>query len=1214
MRQVFVSSTYLALSLFSVSLIACSPTDPDLAVADDPLSFATPRIPTKPISRPDMSVLTPDCDTIGVTGRYVLCGDGITRYEKLFGERLRSVNLGSTVSGSDVRYDFESCSEVDDDKLNDLNRVYFDQLGSLASYVTHHTTDGEVECDADEPCYLHVTTAHRGRSLTLSSDGIYECDSHYNQDGTEACRLLSAGPSTVNQAFVGSPTNLDGRFRARRGFVLIADEIRIQGRVRVGHSALVLIARDRIEMVDNAVLSSRWLNRGGPSYWAAATGPEGREPSKRPYGVNGYLEGYIQTGAPGHGGVGETPIYGPGPMVLITPRLDGRGLITAEGINGGKGGAGWTEGWPLDNPYGHSRVSNGGAGGAGGPGGAITVFTGYWNRRSVRVTVRGGSGGAGGVGAGGGADGARGARGPSGRSRRYRNFSFADMAFRFAGRGAVAAMRNARHHAKKVHLPGLDGPRHNAIASKLIRDLQRDYCDAGSIAEGAHAALCTEAEFRLARLLRDDNDLGLPKDFYMYVRPDIVSEMRAKVLETFDGLGSPVEPQGRFWRLETALVGDLADLEREIRGLEQDGDVAQREVGQRALATGIAFERAQNAAARLGHTMAQIERNAEEIVSLETQASQAVGRIEAALQPPSCDGVCWFGRIIDFASEVGSAIGAIARLDTATLWDGTKSLAGHLQAIESFDDLKSYFEYAKRVVDDSHLKDAVGGAKQLAAGVSALGASPEGVSANLAEIARLSMLSAEEIQSQLTDIYTVIASVPGNSDVTDAAAALGNLQTLVDLLQRMQALNRATPSLIEAHALAAAELRVAEAEVELARLQESDAEARAHFYGCTLGTTTSGCGGIEPVRTDAVVARASAMRNQACESARALGEQVVMMDYLLHRSLDFKYLDRTPDPFSHDLARNPMLLGTYEALQSVAPVVTDALFSELHGNGVAAISESVCAAGADDCRPRTPRSQYELNRIDYHDRVVRDLAGGRATFELSPNCEADVADPICHPALQAPGESRRRVIHFDVALSLDPAYEHPDGVPLVVDYAHGERATFDVGEDALADYHFAAGYARQTCEVVQAALGAEPLDVDCARLGHFDGVVSTPTADVGRRALIDANQLQISQYESSRLFGTSPRGRWTLDLRRTLRTLNAGDGCYLRRGGVDVACLPSVCDDPEIDAPAMCEVIEDDCDGDDLEVSACDAVCGPSCQALRGAIRGFEYRIYWTGR
>jgi hypothetical protein len=211
----------------------------------------------------------------------------------------------------------------------------------------------------------------------------------------------------------------------------------------------------------------------------------------------------------------------------------------------------------------------------------------------------------------------------------------------------------------------------------------------------------------------------------------------------------------------------------------------------------------------------------------------------------------------------------------------------------------------------------------------------------------------------------------------------------------------------------------------------------------------------------------------------------------------------------------------------------------------------------------------------------------------------------------------------------------PPGVPAdrpaqadkqyIIDYSHDETAYFLWDDGSIQAFHFAQDYLRAVCELVNAMT---PTGIDCRELASFRG--STQYAIPSQHALDGMKALQASAYVNDTMFGTSVRGTWTLDIRRTLTQLNgrAGDACYEfgtanpSASALPEVCYPAGCLDPcfdnfgnrrasnDPDAPAYCSCYDanglladstsDHCIGQPSELTFVKAALPPSsaCSAL----------------
>ena len=179
----------------------------------------------------------------------------------LFPETARALPLSSfPISAPDwpanARYNFETCQSVADTLTPDSVRIYGRDLDSFRNTVTFVPPP---RFCAPEECFLRVNSAHVGRVVTITENGV-ACEDP-NVPGLGQCNIgyRSSALSGVND------------FHGYRGNVIIADRIRVSGRIQLGTLSLVLVAREQIEFLPGSeIFAGQGFAPAQATYPAAA--------------------------------------------------------------------------------------------------------------------------------------------------------------------------------------------------------------------------------------------------------------------------------------------------------------------------------------------------------------------------------------------------------------------------------------------------------------------------------------------------------------------------------------------------------------------------------------------------------------------------------------------------------------------------------------------------------------------------------------------------------------------------------------------------------------------------------------------------------------------------------------------------------------------------------------------------------------------------------
>jgi hypothetical protein len=799
--------------------------------------------------------------------------------------------------------------------------------------------------------------------------------------------------------------------------------------------------------------------------------------------------------------------------------------------------------------------------------------------------------------------------------------------------------------------------------------------------EEERAHLCDEARVRLARVESGQNYVGLDQDFFMYVRPDRILELRNTVFSAFDQHRTSFTAANQAVAAQQALSSSL-ELESE--------DARTFQLESRRLALEAARKRAAAAGEKMVYTMGWFKANQDEILHIRQVLQDSTTTIESALElkQKPCDLLCVFGNFFDFMTKVvGAATNAINAVSTA--WDSLQNLGSAAQEIKdalSLGKLKENLKNAGKITTSVHEASTIDllgtfakqvahgipwkktatrdypGPGDIAAGVkgfidsakaakaaggslsSTAGANP--IAAKIADAAVHNASTMASLVDALAQVHTSIASVQAipAASVVDHAGAMGQLNRMVDLIKMQIELARVSDRLIKEHLMACAEMAIASDELALARLELD----RAQFLEDRLTRRFA--------RAAGKAKRAVVQRDSICMAAKPLNDRLLLLDFLHTRARSFASLQQPVGAASNDFRRNLLSTKDWNAVQlaSTNTALQD-FIAELVGTTSGQVPGSVHESGTG----------YEKN-------VLAQLRrSGRAHFAVEEGCEAGSAGAYCNAA-QANELPRQRVINFDVELLMASGYRlgcptssncpiptkgAPDlpmgnGLQYEVKYGHGEVAEFLWDDGSIQQLRFSSDYTTSVCELINAmASGGH----DCRGLARFTGasIYQRPS----QKTLDGIRALDQASYQDDRMFGTSVRGIWTIDVRNILTSLNgrASDQCYEFAPGnsayqplsadctpdeqsskaLEQICAPYATSDGRLRShgdPSCCTshgVLRSNLTA--AQRSACTAsgfandracstpdlcyqICGPKCRAFKQAIAGFDYVIHWRAR
>ena len=1166
---------------------------------------------------------------------------------RLFPQKARADrHIGRHVPGAPViDYNFETCSAVEGAELTRAQRVYFDDLGTAANhYVAHRDGRSRLAPCPSGDCYLRVVLAHANEQITLDQTGVLSCESPYSG------RLGSC--NYLYKWAVWSRTDKTYLERERmRGFVVVADSITLRGRIDIGSRALVLIAKDRIDF-DGAVIDGRWKKYDLASrqmrLWRGATDRSGDATSWNDVEF----------------GDGDDVTYEPSVVTMIAERITGFGTLDLSGANGGAGANatrvcvdtfGRSRGTWNDCPN-APRIEidrgHGGDGGDGGPGGRAWLIADSISGRVTGVS-RGGRGGAAGRGTYGGRSGTAGRAGRSGSVIKWVNSDRRILTHAFAGQLASANLTNARHFLRYTSAQTEEGRENKRRAEALLDDTIALFCDKdandrlGNIVtpahRDAHEATCEEARALRSRSVAGLDWLGLRAQSYSYVAPENLRQLREEMVDELDEVAA--FPRGQFW----STVREMADDNLSSAQRRADTNLAlasqQLSTEEKGLALGLAVERMFRAGQSMARTGREIITNADEMARLNASIPWTYEVIRSNLRHENPDS--------GFFDAIGDAVGLVGGLvsgDYAGAVDSLFTIIGNI-GDDSYDtsylaahaaDVQAMSAPARALLgsDDADLEDLGAIAERVAGAndgtIAGTNRRREGDEMyELLQMAAAQRRINSSVRSALVDVYEDLDRAERANNVHDRARAVAHLHGLIELLHRIQSLADRNLELIREYVVAAGDLLVFGLEVDLAVVERDNASRREDHLRCRLGSGNS-CGNVTPILRSDIRRHRIALLDASCQKARALNDNVLLLDALYYKSRDFLDLRGPNDPrterraAAEDYRRFLLIREDHDAFDDGGRAGLEALVDQLDrrfGREDSQINGTLCRNDAESlgmqdedvglcaANPASPgEAAYASATVE---NLLRD---GHAELELSPLCGADVPEDalFCHPEVES-GHRRRRVAAFDLRFVMNEGYRLPRNITWRAALRHGERHTYDFGAEDQRSFYFDPHQPAQTCNAVAELLGDE--DLVCEGLDAFHDEVTYANADASRQTMPAAPR-QFRAAMDSPLFGASVRGKWQLDIRPMLRAMNNANACYRRSGqGVRTSCLPALCTDADLsdDSRPGCQRLHDCADSflgngtlSEDAPSYCDEICGPSCQTFKAQLRAINYRVsYW---
>lgn len=785
------------------------------------------------------------------------------------------------------------------------------------------------------------------------------------------------------------------------------------------------------------------------------------------------------------------------------------------------------------------------------------------------------------------------------------NGGFSELAYLVARRGAARLALDGNYYGRSTDPETIDGPINRRTAIARFERLQQQYCadflsDRGAVSSDfvlpgtrqARHALCNEATVRLGPLRAGLNYFGFSDDMLVYITPDVMRGFHETIVELSDNY------RDAFWA--SADIGAAAELDAQL-------DKSENLKEERELARDIALATRDHYANRVMIALARIARN-QEIIEEHMEAINEKGnQVQDALRAPSTSVWDMMTRFVSLAISIGKlasgsidAVGNLAGFvssfagDTSfdqligSLRDAPSSSIGDV--VKIFDEVENY---ADRLVNGLEIEgksnrpgidDIVGSLKKAKDGAKGLFNSEVFVEApKLEELIDRDISMELKLRESMETISGARSMVEKADPGTfrDQQGALGMMTVQLFLIEEAIKLNRESQNLTEEHMLAAAELSLAKQRLDLAELELANTDEELRSVECRAGQRTGyECHGIPALFG---LKKAERYRDSLCQLAKKYDDQALLFDFLYQRSLNYASLS------NQETARARRATNYRKTLLDPANRValderkSEEVWNELANQFVEHPSSDVFAIV---CDPETPCGQnYTSGYSSSHAMsIVHELRShGMAQFSLDDACHEDESGvTVCNSFLanelprQRVTEIRAKMIMRDgyrlgcktahgcpPDLSPGVAVDKPVGEFLYdVKLSHGPLATFKWDDDGdHRTFEFANRNATDLCALAQRYTPQSRLN--CENVVHFQTGDSyrTPSTYV----IDNLGKITPNKNNDPRVFGTSIRGTWQIDLRQTIVELSsAGDDCYSDLSGADDRCLPDECSNTSV--------------------------------------------------
>lgn len=683
----------------------------------------------------------------------------------------------------------------------------------------------------------------------------------------------------------------------------------------------------------------------------------------------------------------------------------------------------------------------------------------------------------------------------------------------------------------------------------------------------AEAAACEnpfwiESKYALNQKSKIDqglNHFALEPGGYIYMKPE-------KVYPYLDYLGLYMVDQRSNYLDAVEQYNQVLETLYEA---EINADLLRLEhVDAQSQKTAIIMEM-EAAALRMQHALDRIEDNANAISAGQEAVEASLDRLIELTEPPECTELCWADRVFTISLGVATVVADIMSTDFIGTYNTVKTLGETLEAINEPDNLDAFLtaisdvgKVAGEIIQGENklVKDVMSlrkkaidpgqkawkNAEKLIKNISNYAGGDNPHRKKIIAIRKNSDEIAKGLQKNLTGIYKLQAAVGNN------AGALAEARTLEDIAKNLQGLNAEIPELQRQLIEATAEVSVLEFRRQLATTAIDRAMYRLERTGELIAR-------YESSRTNAEASIDISLRN-----ANQVNDRVLMMEHIFDRSLAYLSLATTGTQ-SHERNR---LIHEEETTRSALDAIMASFVSELNNGSVGVIQDILSPAefeisivvdtgeaGTNHVITRRNEEQIAsalcgddienctFNRVLYEAAMIDQLMNtGRLTFELYPSSIegfrnlADAKKNAWNLGLTEADESfnKKRVIDASARILLD-GWMVPDETAvsrLIIE--HGPQAQFLMGHGGnFQRFYFSPTSLKTACRSISEISG---LALQCDTMDQFTRMVVSPFGEIHSN-YSDLNSITVETFENMKLYGTSLRGYWTIDISPILSML-----------------------------------------------------------------------------
>ncbi len=659
------------------------------------------------------------------------------------------------------------------------------------------------------------------------------------------------------------------------------------------------------------------------------------------------------------------------------------------------------------------------------------------------------------------------------------------------------------------------------------------------------------------------NYFGFEPGFYLYLKPGDIRDYFDSIFTFMGGISNDFQNRR----------GEYEDASNNLTNYGIDNMVLALELQEAEKSVELAAEEVNSASTRLEVSLERIDENSELIENTQDELEGYIDALESALEPPPCDFLCWVEKVFSFVVAIGELVGSIFSFNFGSVFESLENAFTLVQEAASFGEgVESLINYAGTLfkgeaVDSKgepfefNFSETGEGISDAAEDLASAWEDIEDVDANpladmVVKIRTNSQDVSSNLQSNLTDIYELQASIEDNPQAVAIA------KSMEDLTKYLQALNRQIPEFQRQHVIAAADVLVAGLKYELAEQRLKNIEAIGASQDDLLRRYLD--------TNEIAIVNSELVMDNTCGYARMITDRALLINYLLDRALAYLRLDSAAsmdfnsnilihdelnDMFVRDIddelnifveqelhpERQPQVVveylvpAEYELNISIGAQGTTYQYLDRNGDG---LQDALCPGGNDPC---------SLTKVAYHQEALEELRNSHAlSFELLPTSlegfkalSQDDQEAWNLGFTQADANYyKKRVIDVSARLLFDD-WILPDNTLIhELSIQHGPNAYFYLDVDGdLENFYFSSEPIRTACRSIEHITGD---DLSCDSIEFFLREVSSPFDEIDTtfQAL---NTVTVEQFSSSAMFGTSLRGVWTIDISSIINSLESFD-------------------------------------------------------------------------